>query len=553
MHGRVKKDVVVPSAEEKAKQREQVRTARGLFGKLLELRGSKVYNEQALEMTSKALQFHPEFPTLWGYRRELLTNMETPLKELLKGEMKLLEKALRKSQKVYSIWFHRKWVVERLFEEAEESTIRELLDKELELCNELLAVDERDFHCWNHRMFLMDLMRSWMKGKEEVDLNAIDLKLSTDLINKNFSNYSAWHLRTLLHQSLGGEEPRMKLNLDEELEWVQQGVYTEPNDQSVWLYHQWLTLRDGEPRITHCAKMGGELFIFFSQAVSASTVQLMGRDGQLEALPGRGGRTRRAASSWGLAFCASVALEAPEVELTVDGRWTFRGRLRDVDLQTEGDRHEARAPEAPVVSELARVEELLEIEPECRWALLARARLGQAVGRPAEEEVLERLSGLDPLRRHFYGDARAQLLLERELQRWRLSEPLELQCLGLRQLKASCVASIFGVSVLKLDENDLQELQPLLLLLSLTELSVAKNRLSGHVAEIFALKRLRRVDLSSNCLKLGHGEPPSQLLEIDMTQNHFEASKALELLPEAQRSSWTLKLDAASCVALRAS
>ena len=95
MHGRVKKDVVEPSPEEKEKQREQVRTARGLFGKLLELRQSKAYNEQALEMTSKALQFHPEFPTLWGYRRELLTSgmISKPLRELLEVEMKLLEKA----------------------------------------------------------------------------------------------------------------------------------------------------------------------------------------------------------------------------------------------------------------------------------------------------------------------------------------------------------------------------------------------------------------------------------------------------------------------------
>ena len=57
-----------------------------------------------------------------------------------------------------------------------------------------------------------------------------------------------------------------------ELEWVQQGIYTEPNDQSVWLYHHWLTtLGRGceQLRITHCAALGGELVVFFSQAVCA--------------------------------------------------------------------------------------------------------------------------------------------------------------------------------------------------------------------------------------------------------------------------------------------
>ena len=96
MHGRVKKDVVEPSPEEKEKQREQVRKARGLFGNLLEMRQKKAYSEEALDMTSKALQFHPEFPTLWGYRRELLTSgkiSKAPFRELLEVEMKLLEKA----------------------------------------------------------------------------------------------------------------------------------------------------------------------------------------------------------------------------------------------------------------------------------------------------------------------------------------------------------------------------------------------------------------------------------------------------------------------------
>eukprot|EP00438_Fugacium_kawagutii_P029092 Skav220680 [mRNA] locus=scaffold384:236186:242862:+ [translate_table: standard] len=311
MHGRVKKDIVEPTPEEKAKQREQVR---------------QTYNDQALEMTSKALQFHPEFPTLWGYRRELLTSTEKPLQDLLKMEMKLLEKALRKSQKVYSIWFHRKWVVERLFQELkqEEEAIRNLLTNELDLCNQLLAVDERNFHCWNHRMHLIDLMRAWGKDQpNSMDLNAIDLKLSTDLINQNFSNYSAWHLRTLLQQPLGGEEPRMKLNVSEELEWVQQGIYTEPNDQSVWLYHQWLTLDQGkQPRVTHCALLDGELFVFFSKAVCASRATLTtsegSQGGRLEPISTSASRTRtrprRLQRSWALGWRFVPETEPPDVK-----------------------------------------------------------------------------------------------------------------------------------------------------------------------------------------------------------------------------------------------
>ena len=55
--------------------------------------------------------------------------------------------------------------------------------------------------------------------------------------------------------------------MGEELEWVQQAIYTEPNDQSIWLYHHWLTILGrghDRLRITHCAVLQGELFVFFS-------------------------------------------------------------------------------------------------------------------------------------------------------------------------------------------------------------------------------------------------------------------------------------------------
>lgn len=761
MHGRRKKDVVELSPEEKEKQKLQVNTAKALFTKMLSQRQAKVYNQQALEMTAKALQFHPEFPTLWGYRRELLQSgkVDGELWQLLKVEMKLLEGALRKTQKVYSIWFHRHWVVGQLFELCGVTTAKAqaLLDTELGLCRTLLDVDERNFHCWNHRAHVLCLMRRHLEARAAAlpqagaeaggggeaaaagevaaavapaaaaagggdagaggmptppagpdaaggpqpgpssavaapqagaddgagargptpgegtpapgadggaggaggdggaggasteaaqaqvgpdlaagasvpaapaeapgdaaaqaapappassaaaaaapaqearavptsieDLVALDLKLSTELINKNFSNYSAWHLRTLLQQAPPGSETAERLmqsspvDVAKELEWVQQGIYTEPNDQSVWLYHHWLTILSRgceQPRITYCAVLGGELFAFFSRPVCAHgavSVQVDGLatvTGRLEPL-GRCSkahlrtrqldRTRRWAVAWrflpsegaavaGLSTAASISWKASVevlgtsedgVPLTAVQCLEHTGAPVACDGEEQASTSPALAalllPDAGAErgellrGELARVDELLELEPDCRWALLARGRLAIAAsaGSPADEveaqeravaEGYDRISALDPLRRGFYSEARAASLMRLRIMSWLASgnglcEKLDLSSLSLRHLAPTATIASFGVRVLSVEGNALQELGPILLLSSLQELNASSNRLVGDVAEAFVLRRLRRLNLQGNrmALKGSAVELPPDLHEVDLSDN----------------------------------
>jgi len=111
------------------------------------------------------------------------------------------------------------------------------LTKELVLCDKFLAFDERNFHCWNYRQFIRTLQKK--QEPDEVNFQKVDEEFSRKLINENFSNYSAWHLRTQLRPDL--------IPLNSELEYLKQGLYTEPNDQSIWLYYNWLLFRRGEP------------------------------------------------------------------------------------------------------------------------------------------------------------------------------------------------------------------------------------------------------------------------------------------------------------------
>ena len=98
-------------------------------------------------------------------------------------------------------------------------------------------------HCWDYRRWVVK--HSERTAEEE-------LEYTSKKINQNFSNYSAWHYRSSLlprvhgvqapvleavGASMGGIEQRV---LGEELDMVQSACFTEPDDQSAWLYQQWL-------------------------------------------------------------------------------------------------------------------------------------------------------------------------------------------------------------------------------------------------------------------------------------------------------------------------
>ncbi|CAI9116133.1 OLC1v1017209C3 [Oldenlandia corymbosa var. corymbosa] len=71
-----------------------------------------------------------------------------------------------------------------------------------------------------------------------------ELNYTTDMINDNFSNYSAWHNRSmllslLLNKKVAGFYPKETF-LKEEYEFVRNALFTDPDDQSGWFYHLWL-------------------------------------------------------------------------------------------------------------------------------------------------------------------------------------------------------------------------------------------------------------------------------------------------------------------------
>lgn len=88
-----------------------------------------------------------------------------------------------------------------------------------------------------------------------IELRKFQEKLANDelaytlaKIESNFSNFSAWHQRSLLlpaiwsSQNLNKQQLRSKR--DDEFELIRQAIFVDPDDQSVWTYHDWLISLD---------------------------------------------------------------------------------------------------------------------------------------------------------------------------------------------------------------------------------------------------------------------------------------------------------------------
>lgn len=123
---------------------------------------------------------------------------------------------------------------------------------ELHLVGKMLALDSRNFHGWGYR-------REVVKSLESLSHESMvepEFEYTTKMIQTNLSNFSAWHNRgrllpRLLTQRNASTDDR-KAMFDAEFELITTALYTDPYDQSLWFYHEYLmsTLDRQNPRAT---------------------------------------------------------------------------------------------------------------------------------------------------------------------------------------------------------------------------------------------------------------------------------------------------------------
>lgn len=239
MHGRLKVKTSREQEEErKIQEREKAYHLKALTEKLFDLRPQMKASADLAEffqLTTELLLINPDFYTVWNIRKETLLecverNGERA-NEMLKNELPFTLDCLKKNEKSYSVWQYRIWILSQLPKSEYEN--------EILLCNTFLAKDERNFHCWDYRSYISDVANTDLKS---------EFDFTTEKIKSNFSNFSAWHRRhKLLIRGLSladagkcPSECNLKLIWNDEYNLILNALYTDPSDQSPWLYHNWL-------------------------------------------------------------------------------------------------------------------------------------------------------------------------------------------------------------------------------------------------------------------------------------------------------------------------
>jgi geranylgeranyl transferase type-2 subunit alpha len=214
----------------------------------------KQYTVEVLGLVTKLLNENPEYYTVWNHRRRVLmslvateTSKQTP-DDLLQSDLQLTFALLRKFPKCYWIWNHRNWLLRAGEAAMGAEAAHELWSGELQLINKMLHADSRNFHAWGYRRFVVSQIERLTPSSEsegnQKSLTESEFEYTTKMIKTNLSNFSAWHNRSQLIPKILRErnaDPRARRAfLDSELSLICEAINTDPFDQSIWFYHQYL-------------------------------------------------------------------------------------------------------------------------------------------------------------------------------------------------------------------------------------------------------------------------------------------------------------------------
>jgi len=172
---------------------------------------------------------------------------DDPVEQLVSRDIELTFSLLRQFPKCYWIWNHRNWILQQGEHLLGTTAARKLWMMELQLVSKMLHSDNRNFHAWTYRRDVVSQLERIPRppdAPETPSLTESEFAYTTKMISTNLSNFSAWHNRSkliprLLDERQADHVARRKL-LDDELRLICSAINTDPFDQSIWYYHQFL-------------------------------------------------------------------------------------------------------------------------------------------------------------------------------------------------------------------------------------------------------------------------------------------------------------------------
>ncbi|KAJ3034951.1 hypothetical protein HK097_004329, partial [Rhizophlyctis rosea] len=459
---------------------------------------------------------------------------ETAKQTRCKRELRLVDQALQINPKSYWLWNHRRWTLE--------SSPTPDWARELKLVDMLLDKDARNFHGWKYRR---DVIANLPQRTPKDEFG-----FTTTKINQNFSNYSAWHYRSKLLTTTFTTAEEQQNAMQQDFEIVRNAVYTEPADQSAWLYQRWLLGKKPLPLaiLGTCLLREDDrsalVFVFNqpTKITNPASISLtvdtepVNHSGSLQShytpvhaiwlptLP-KGDEFVIAiekdafVSGSGGAFGGRVGrkVQLGDVQpgtVTIDPSHPIDSDPMTISTpETEDVVADARyQPPAIWSRESKSVEELVEVEPDSKWALLTLVYMMKEVtGRDEDAiRILEKLEKLDGMRAGYYRDLKSEFVLNRAInppQQILASQtsPAEshtftLTSVSLTSLPTSTLSNLYTIRHLDLSHNALRSMKFIEILPLLETIELEGNQIE-RVQGLGGLMRLRRVGVKGNRIR----------------------------------------------------
>ncbi|KAL3316092.1 hypothetical protein Ciccas_005263 [Cichlidogyrus casuarinus] len=459
------------------------------------------------------------FLTLWNFRREMLLSLKLKdgveqFEKFLKKDLILTYDALKNDPKSYGAWHHRQWVLKNFSAPN--------FSAEITVCDSALKLDERNFHCWDFRRFVVE--RGNISPLEET-------KFSDDLIETNFSNFSAWHYRgSLLGKSLNKDQYLQELDL------AHNAIFTDPNDQSPWVYLWCLYSKNKpDPRIIHISFDDSDriLAISFDQVVDRSFLvssHCFNKDGSaiksielnwISCMPSDWSSTWYTFVPSSEEYSTDIIFKVTSndssvIEFNISSNesphqipFLITESLLNIELPSKSFTKDL------VENEIQLINELLELEPNNKWALLTILKLAHFEDnsklKPYVSEYLELLMKHDPQRCQYYQELKSELSFVAEINKF--------------LAYANSTDSRPKISFSGLNLTNLLHLNWLSIV---TELDFSKNALNILPDSISCLCLLKRLNLDDNLIDNVTWLPRLRCLEeLSIKRNRINSKQAL--------------------------